>query len=129
MMPRKIKNHSHHGNILYMMTSPRWLIQIREVKSTKFKRLVTVITEKLTSHLSVWCTHVLIRMRVEKQWNSCLNKRPMGPIAHLRKLFKSIIYFMRIEWYLIWTNLNPLHPRMYCAKFGWNWPSGSGKDF
>ena len=30
----------------------------------------------------------------------------------------------------IWTNLNPLHPRMLCAKFGWNWPSGSGeKDF
>ena len=21
-------------------------------------------------------------------------------------------------------NLNPLHPRMLCAKFGWNWPSG-----
>ena len=27
----------------------------------------------------------------------------------------------------IWTNLNPLHPRMLCAKFGWNWPSGSGE--
>ena len=30
---------------------------------------------------------------------------------------------------VIWTNLNPLHPRMLCAKFGWNWPSGSGEDF
>ena len=29
---------------------------------------------------------------------------------------------------LIWTNLNPLHPRMLCAKFGWNWPSGSGEE-
>ena len=28
----------------------------------------------------------------------------------------------------IWTNLNPLYPRMLCAKFGWNWPSGSGED-
>ena len=28
----------------------------------------------------------------------------------------------------IWTNLNPLHPRMHCAKFGWNWPSGSGEE-
>ena len=27
----------------------------------------------------------------------------------------------------IWTNLNPLHPRMLCAKFCWNWPSGSGE--
>ena len=25
----------------------------------------------------------------------------------------------------IWTNLNPIHPWMCCAKFGWNWPSGS----
>ena len=30
----------------------------------------------------------------------------------------------------IWTNLNPLHQRMLCAKFGWNSPSGSGgEDF
>ena len=28
----------------------------------------------------------------------------------------------------IWINLNPLHPRMLCAKFGWNWPSGSGEE-
>ena len=29
----------------------------------------------------------------------------------------------------IWTNLNTLYPRMHCAKFGWDWPSGSGEDF
>ena len=28
----------------------------------------------------------------------------------------------------IWRNLNPLHTRMLCAKFGWNWPSGSGEE-
>ena len=28
----------------------------------------------------------------------------------------------------IWTNLNPHHPRMPRAKFGWNWPSGSGEE-
>ena len=28
----------------------------------------------------------------------------------------------------IWTNLNSLHPRMLCAKFGWNWASGSGEE-
>ena len=27
-----------------------------------------------------------------------------------------------------WTNLNPLHPRMLCAKFGWNWLNGSGEE-
>ena len=73
------------------------------------------------------------------------NKRPMGHIAHLRKQFKSIntydyiimfimrrkktiITFMRIYWFFIWKNLNPLCPRMLCAKFGWNWPSGSREE-
>ena len=28
----------------------------------------------------------------------------------------------------IWRNLNLLHPRMLCAKFGWNWPSGSWEE-
>ena len=28
----------------------------------------------------------------------------------------------------IWTNLNPHHPRMLCAKFGWNWFSGAGEE-
>ena len=28
----------------------------------------------------------------------------------------------------IWTNLNPLHPRMLCAKFGWNWSRGSREE-
>ena len=27
----------------------------------------------------------------------------------------------------ICTNVNSLYPRMHCAKFGWNWPSGSGE--
>ena len=30
-------------------------------------------------------------------------------------------------WPFIWIKLNPLHPRMLCAKFGWNWHSGSGE--
>ena len=35
---------------------------------------------------------------------------------------------MTIYWFLIWTNLNPPHPWMHCAKFGWNWHSGSGEE-
>ena len=30
-------------------------------------------------------------------------------------------------WSFIWRNFNPLYPRMSCAKFGWNWPCGSGE--
>ena len=28
----------------------------------------------------------------------------------------------------IWTNLNPLHPKMLCVKFSWNWLSGSWEE-
>ena len=27
----------------------------------------------------------------------------------------------------IWTNLNSLHPRMHCVKYGWNWLGGLEK--
>lgn len=30
---------------------------------------------------------------------------------------------------LIFTTLNPLRQRLFCAKFGWNRPSGSGKIY
>ena len=30
-------------------------------------------------------------------------------------------------WPFIFTNLNPLYPMILCAKFGWNWPTGSGR--
>ena len=29
----------------------------------------------------------------------------------------------------IWTNLNPLHRKMHCVKFGWNWLSGSEEEY
>ena len=28
----------------------------------------------------------------------------------------------------IWRHLNPLNPRMLCAKFGWNWSGGSSEE-
>ena len=39
-----------------------------------------------------------------------------------------IIYPWKRVGSFIWTNLNPLHPRMLCAKFVWNWPNGSGEE-
>ena len=31
-------------------------------------------------------------------------------------------------WPFIWTNMNSHHPRMLCAKFGWNWHSCSEEE-
>ena len=47
---------------------------------------------------------------------------------------KYLRYFLFISplkrvWPFIWTNLNPLYQRMLCAKFGLNWPSGSGEEY
>ena len=41
---------------------------------------------------------------------------------------KPINFFLRIKCFFIWTNLNPPHLRMLCAKFCWNSPNGSGED-
>ena len=49
-------------------------------------------------------------------------------IMLIQRRKKPIIYFVRIECLFIWTSLNPLHPRMLCGRFGWNWPNGSGKN-
>ena len=61
----------------------------------------------------------------------------IGPVVLEKKIFKFrqcicticviISPWKRTEPF-IWTNLNPLHPRMLCAKFGWNWTSGSGEE-
>ena len=60
----------------------------------------------------------------------------IGPVGLGKNFLISSMYFSLFHNNLplekgrpfILTNLNPLHPRMLCAKFGWNWPSGSGED-
>ena len=32
------------------------------------------------------------------------------------------------KWPFIWININSDHPRMFCVKFGRNWPSRSGEE-
>ena len=62
----------------------------------------------------------------------------IGPIDLEKKIFKfrqsifTISLLSSFAWKrvgpCIWTNLNPFHPRMLCAKFGWNWFSGFGEE-
>ena len=87
---------------------------------------------------------------LKKQFNSIImlierRKNPIFTLLELNALFfiyKKIFKFRQcIFLYLviippwkrvgpfIWTNLNPLHPRMHCAKFCWNWSSGSGERY
>ena len=50
-------------------------------------------------------------------------------ITLIKRGINTLSTFLRIEWFFIWTNLNPLHLNMFCAKFGWNWHSDSGEVF
>ena len=60
----------------------------------------------------------------------------IGTVVLMKKIYKfcqCILFFVIISpWKragpFIWTNLNSLHSRMFCAKFGGNWPSGSGQE-
>ena len=56
----------------------------------------------------------------------------IGSVVLEKKIFKFHYFVIISTWKragpFIWTNLNPLHPSMLCAKFGWNWPCGSGEE-
>ena len=61
----------------------------------------------------------------------------IGPVLLENKDFSNLSLYFRYfiiisPWKraepFIWTKLNSLHPRMHFAKFGWNWPSGSGEE-
>ena len=55
-------------------------------------------------------------------------RRRFFKIVNVFSLFLIISPWKRVG-PLIWTNLYPLHPRILCTKFGWNWPSGSGEEY
>ena len=56
-----------------------------------------------------------------------LEKKIVFNFVNVVCLFHNYIPLERVGPF-IWTNTNPLHPRMLCAKFSWNWPSGSWED-
>ena len=43
------------------------------------------------------------------------------------KSFKIIFTIYQLSSLLVLRNSNVLYPRILCAKFGWNWPNGSGE--
>ena len=52
-------------------------------------------------------------------------------VLHLRRflhfvnVFWLFLNYLPLAWLFIRTKLNPHHPKMFCVKFGWNWPSCS----
>ena len=61
----------------------------------------------------------------------------VGPVVLEEKIFQSFQWNFTISQFFpfekdmvfIWPNLNSHYPGMLCAKFGWNWPNGSGEEY
>ena len=85
------------------------------------------------SHLG----HELLQQKINEKINQRTKQEAHGSVVlEKKKIIISSMYFCYFviitPWKragtFIWTNLNSLHPRMLCAKFGWNWLSGSGEE-
>ena len=55
-------------------------------------------------------------------------KIEIGSVVMEKMIFKFVNVFLQFLNYLPLEKGETLHPRMFCAKFGWNWPSGSGEE-
>ena len=66
--------------------------------------------------------------QVWMNWPTFSGEEDIFKLVNIFSLFIIISRWKRAGSF-IWTNLNSLHPRILCAKFGWNLPSSSGEDF
>ena len=57
----------------------------------------------------------------------CFWRRGFYNILNIFLLFRNYSPWKRSGPF-IWTKFNTLHPKMLCAKFSWNWPSGSWEE-
>ena len=62
-----------------------------------------------------------------KNWPICSGEEVFW-ISSMYFRYFVIISPRRSAWPFVWRNLNSFYQRMLCAKFSWNWPSGSGED-
>ena len=83
--------------------------------------LVPVILENLnTLHPRMLCDKFGLKFSL------CFSRRFWISSMHFH--FFVIISPWKMVGPFIWTNWNPLQPRLLCAKFGWNWPIGPGEE-
>ena len=100
------------------------------------KLLKIVNSDKRQSH--IWYIFSLCLVINWPKSNHYFSKSERWTWYFLEKIFKflQIKYFRYFQiispykraWSFIWTKLNSLNPRILCAKFGWNWSSGSGEE-
>ena len=73
----------------------------------------------LNKHLEEWFVSRLVKIGPLVQENK---------IFHICRCNFAVIFPLEKVMAFIWTNLNLLHPRMRCAKFGWNYIGDSEEE-
>ena len=127
---------SLHPRMLYAEIDWNWLRGSGEedflISSMYFRYFVIISAWKRVGSF-IWTNlHPLHpRMLCAKfGWNwTSVSREEDFKISSMCFHYFEIISFWKRAVFFIWTNLNPLHPRMHCARFGLNWTSGSGEVF
>ena len=82
------------------------------------RRSTLVFSPRLTMVFEGWQfpmkPSLVVNIYVSKLWNMKLHYFCFSPLGR--------------AWPFIWRQLNPLQLGILCAKFGWNWHSGSGEE-
>ena len=128
------KKQEAHGNIAHLRK------QLQSIKTNDYiVTLIKRIKKKILIFITIYCFFHLKKLESPSPKDAlCQDCLILAQWFWRRSFLKFpqciFHYFVMISpWkragVLIWTNLNPLHPRMHCNKFGWNWPSGSGVEF
>ena len=106
------------SNSLKWMDNKRPMGHIAHLRK-QFKSIITydyiimLIKRRIKTLLSLW---EFIVSSFEETW-----------IPFTKEYF--MLNLVEIGWVVLEKNIIKLHPRMLCAKFGWNCSSGSWEDF
>ena len=81
----------------------------------------------LTECMVLICKNLNSLQQVWLKLAQCILRRIFLNFINVFSLF---LYYLPLEkdGTIHLNNLNPLYPRMFRAKFDWNWPSGSGEE-
>ena len=90
-----------------------------------------LIKSPLGKRFSLWFEHTWILFTQRCFVTSLIEICPLGLEEKITKCLHFATFFpLKKVCPFIWTNLNPNYRRMFCDKFGWNWPRRPGeKEF
>ena len=141
----KLREDQHHNFLFIVKQNKRPMGHIAHLRKqfksiNTYDYIITLIKRRRKKTLLTLCNSLVLHLKKLESPSpkdvSCQVWLKLAQWFWRRNFLNFVNVFSQFRNYLpleragpsIWTNLNPLHPRMLCAKFGWNWPSGSGEE-